>query len=146
MLLSQTSEYALRIMTTVAVSQRAQPLTAKEIASIIKCPSHYLSKVLRRLVKADLLKGTKGHGGGFLLAKPASKIFFCDIIEAVQKAPQKKHCIFGWRQCNSNKPCVLHHRWNSVSTAFNEWSRKTSLADIQLDSKGTDWLLSKSTL
>ena len=118
MILSRTAEYALRIMTSVALSQGARALRSKEIAASISCPAHYVSKVLRKLVKAGLLRAEKGHGGGFLLAKPADKILFIDVIEVVQGPSKNKHCIFGWRECDPDNPCILHHRWNSVSNSF----------------------------
>lgn len=140
MILSQTAQYALRIMTNIAVSQGARPVRAKEIAEKIRCPSPYVSKVLRKLVTAGLLRAEKGHGGGFFLARPAEKILFCHILDAVQAPKDKKQCIFGWRKCDPDHPCILHHRWNSVSSTFDEWTKTTSLAHIQRDASATDWL------
>lgn len=142
MILSQTAEYALRIMAAISLSRGARPLRASEISDEITCPRHYVSKVLRKLVNAGLLKGTKGHGGGFLLAKSSENILFCDVIDAIEGVAKVKHCIFGWRQCNPEKPCILHNRWSKVSGAFNEWARTTSLADIQDDASRSEWLIS----
>lgn len=140
MILSQTSQYALRIMASIALSQGARPVTGKEIAENIRCPSPYVSKVLRKLVTAGLLKAERGHGGGFVLARPAEKILFCQVLDAVQAPKEVKQCIFGWRRCDPNNPCILHHRWNAVSSTFDDWSRQTTLADIQRDAKSSDWL------
>jgi len=140
MILSQTSEYALRIMACIALAQGARALRGKEIATSINCPGPYVSKVLRKLVTAGLLKAEKGHGGGFLLARPASKIRFIDVLEAVQGPAKTKHCIFGWRQCNPNNPCILHNRWTKVNNSFQTWARLTSLSDIQKDATSADWL------
>lgn len=142
MILSRTAEYALRIMAAISTARGARPLRAAEISSEINCPKPYVSKVLRKLVSAGLLKAEKGHGGGFLLAKRSEQIFFCDIMEAVDTPTRQKHCIFGWRQCNSSKPCILHHRWNKVNSAFTEWSKNTSLQDIQKDAASSNWLFS----
>lgn len=140
MMLSQTAQYALRIMTSIALAQGARPIRAREIAEQIRCPAPYVSKVLRKLVTAGLLKAVKGHGGGFLLARPAEKIFFCQVLEAIDVPAEAKQCIFGWRKCDPNNPCILHHRWNTVSSSFLEWTRTTSLASIQQDAKNLEWL------
>lgn len=140
MMLSQTSQYAIRIMAGIALSRGASPLTARAISESINCPAHYTSKVLRSLVLAGLLRAGKGHGGGFMLARGADRIRFCDVLEAVQGAPSVKKCIMGWRSCDSKHPCILHHRWSSVSEAFQEWARATTLADIQRDAGELDWL------
>ena len=140
MILPQTAQYALRIMTNIALSRGARPLRAKEIAQEIRCPSHYVSKVLRKLVLAGLLKAERGHGGGFVLSRAADKIYFCQVLEAVQGAAEPKQCIFGWRRCDPNNACILHHRWSTVSSSFQEWTRTTSLAEIQHDAAKMDWL------
>ncbi|MCO6432243.1 MAG: Rrf2 family transcriptional regulator [Deltaproteobacteria bacterium] len=140
MILSQTAQYALRIMTHISLVQGARPVRAKEIAMSIRSPSPYVSKVLRKLVTAGLLRAERGHGGGFVLARPAEKILFCHVLEAVQPVKEVKQCIFGWRKCNPDNPCILHHRWNAVSSSFEEWARHTSLADIQNDAVKSDWL------
>ncbi len=141
MLLSQTSEYALRAMSFIALKEgEAQALRAKDIGAAIAIPTHYLSKVLRRLVAAELLKAVKGHNGGFALARAAKKIKIVDVLGAVETNVPAKHCIFGWRACSSKEPCILHHRWSSVNEAFQNWARTTTLADIKDDAKREGWL------
>lgn len=140
MILSQTAQYALRVMTHIALVRGAHPVRAREISKSIRCPPSYVSKVLRKLVEAGLLTAGKGHGGGFLLARPAEKIFFSEVLEAVLERVQTKQCIFGWRRCDPNNPCILHHRWAAVSESFMEWARTTSLASIQEDAQHMGWL------
>jgi len=127
-------------MTSIALVQGAKPVRAKEIAEQIRCPSPYVSKVLRKLVTGGLLKAERGHGGGFVLSRGPEKILFCQVLDAVQAPKETKQCIFGWRRCDSENPCILHHRWNAVSSAFDEWTRQTTLADIQKDAAHSDWL------
>lgn len=140
MILSQTSEYAIRAVSCIAVQGEKGPVAAKDLSKDISIPSHYLSKVLRRLVKANLLHATKGHNGGFVLARPAQKIKIVDILAAVETHVPAKHCIFGWRMCNSKDPCILHHRWSAVNDAFQTWARTTTLADIKNDAEASRWL------
>lgn len=141
MILSQTSEYAIRATSYIALYQDSGPVRAKDMSTAISIPQHYLSKVLRKLVEADILSATKGHNGGFLLSRSAKKIRLIDILEAVEIAVPPKHCIFGWRMCNSKEPCVLHHRWSSVNESFQKWARTTSLADIKSDAGKSNWIL-----
>jgi Rrf2 family protein len=42
---------------------------------------------LRRLVDAQLMHGVSGPGGGYALARPASKITLYDVVVAVEGAP-----------------------------------------------------------
>lgn len=141
MILSQTSEYAIRATAYIALHQHDGPVRAKDMSAAISIPPHYLSKVLRKLVEKKILTATKGHNGGFLLARPAKKIKLVHILEAVEISIPPKHCIFGWRMCSSKEPCVLHHRWSSVNEAFQKWARTTTLADIETDAEKSQWII-----
>lgn len=141
MILSQTSEYAIRAVSYIALRGNA-PIIAKELAKQTAIPVHYLSKVLRKLVTAGILGGSKGHNGGFVLARTPNKIKIVDVLNAVEDHLPSKHCIFGWRMCNSKDPCILHHRWTSVNDSFQNWARDTTLAHIQEDAASIKWLTS----
>ncbi len=43
----------------------------------------YLFKILKQLVRANILHSKRGPGGGFTLARPAKDITILEIIEAV---------------------------------------------------------------
>jgi Rrf2 family protein len=126
MLLSQTAEYALRAMATLAGAEG--PLRAGEIAQASGIPVHYVSKVLRRMVEAGLLSARKGHGGGFRLARPASSIRFREVIAAADGGVSTGRCAFGWGTCDANAPCPLHPTFSRLEASFTEWAGRTSLA------------------
>ncbi len=130
----------MRVMACFAVLPQNTAARSAELSEQSGVPPHYLSKVLRKLVKAEILSATKGHGGGFMLARPPSKVRLIDIIEAVETKTPTKQCIFGWRVCDSRNPCVLHHRWSAVSEAFQEWIRKTTIEQIKHDATENGWL------
>ncbi|MCC6672522.1 MAG: Rrf2 family transcriptional regulator [Planctomycetes bacterium] len=121
MLLNQTIQYALRAMSVLAALRPGHFLTATQLAESASVPPHYLSKVMRRLVLADLVEGTKGHGGGFTLHRPASQIRFREIVEAVSGPLEADACAFGWGQCNARKPCPLHVAFESLNSGLDEW-------------------------
>lgn len=131
-MLSRSAEYALRIMAYMAIYSAEEPIRAKDLASEVNIPVFYLSKIMRRMVMAGLLKGSRGHGGGFLIAKPPSKIKFSHILEAIEGgAPLASPCVFGWDTCSDKSPCVLHNEWKKIKRSYEGWARKTSLADLQ---------------
>lgn len=127
--LSQTSEYALRAMVWLVNESPDQSVSAKDLAEGSGVPIHYLSKVLRRLVLADLLFSRKGSGGGFSLARSPSDIPFSDILKAVDAYPDLDRCAFGWGACNSRHPCPLHDSLVGVGDDFRKWADDTNLQD-----------------
>lgn len=132
-MLSLSAEYALRIMAYLALHSEGVPLRSKDLAREANIPAFYLSKILRRMVTAGLLHATKGHGGGFIIARPPRSIRFSDIFDAIQGTGEVRTCVFGWDVCSDKSPCVLHERWKEARDSFLVWARKTTLADVQGD-------------
>ncbi|MBI4041508.1 MAG: Rrf2 family transcriptional regulator [Deltaproteobacteria bacterium] len=133
--LSQTNEYALRAMSYLAHAGGKIPLTATKISRETKIPQHYLSKIMKLMVNAKLVHSQKGHRGGFVLAKPRTKIRFFDIIVATGYNPNPNRCVFGWATCNPKLPCMLHHAWSELNTTFKTWALEKTLNDIYPENK-----------
>lgn len=109
MLLSQTAEYALRAMAWMVNRPPGEAVRTRDLSAATDIPSHYLSKVLRRLVVGGLLISRKGHGGGFVLARPPSEIRFIEILAATEDSPNPDRCAFGWGEAialRAPKPTV----------------------------------------
>ncbi|HSQ66869.1 MAG TPA: Rrf2 family transcriptional regulator [Polyangiaceae bacterium] len=130
-LLSQTSEYALRALATLARLGPGESMRAADLARETGVPAQYLSKVLRRLVARGLLRAQKGHGGGFSLARGPSAIHVADVLEALDSAPIVGRCAFGWGKCNEAQPCPLHPVWSKLAESFQTWTSTTTLADVR---------------
>lgn len=129
MILSQTAEYAFRAMAALAGLAAGEAITATGLAERTGVPVHYLSKVMRRLVLGKLVRGHKGHGGGFQLARPAATIRFADVLRATDTGPQPNRCAFGWGECDVAHPCPLHPAWSKLNEAFRRWAETTRLSE-----------------
>jgi len=130
MFISQTAEYAIRAMSSIATLPAAEKVRAADLGRFTGIPAPYLSKILRRLVLADLLISQKGQGGGFALSRPAREICFIDILDAVDAFPASGRCAFGWGACNEEAPCPLHGAWSRLNENLTEWAASTTLAEI----------------
>jgi Rrf2 family protein len=134
-LLTTTAEYALRALVELASSPPAQAIRAADLAVRTSVPEAYLSKVLRRLVSKGFLHGTRGRGGGFMLARPATRITFLEVLTAVDSEPSSNRCVFGRPKCSDKNPCPLHPAWKKVREAFIDWAQTTTLADVATGSR-----------
>ncbi len=130
MLLSQTAEYALRAMAWLALTPEGKPVRAADLSYATGIPVYYVSKVLRRLVLADLLESQKGQGGGFSLSRAPREISFIDILLAVDAFPTQGRCAFGWGQCDATNPCPLHNAWSQLDNRIRDWATNTRLDEI----------------
>ena len=134
-MLSQTTEYALRIVVQLA-SQRDRPVTIPELASTTKIPSGYLAKVLRQLSRAGLIHSQRGPNGGSVLVREPEDLTVLDVVQAVDPLKRIEVCPLGLRSHGANL-CPLHRRLDqaiaTVETAF----RNSTLAELIADPKGS---------
>ncbi len=128
--LPQTAEYALRAMACVALKEDGSPVPSKLVARDTGIPSHYLSKIMRKMVDAGLVTSRKGHGGGFKLARDPEEITFKQILETVDYKIEPDECVFGWDKCNSKKPCPLHHTWSQLKDTVLWWAENMTLQEV----------------
>lgn len=126
MLLTQTAEYALRLV-SVLQAHPEERLTAVALSEAANVPAPYVNKVMRRLVVAGLVSGTKGHHGGFALALPADQITVLAVLDAVGFEVDRTRCAFGVGACNPKHPCALHSAVSVLTDDFLRWARTTTL-------------------
>ena len=134
-MLSQTTEYALRIVVQLA-SQGTEPVTIPELARTTKIPPGYLAKVLRQLSRVGLVHSQRGPNGGSVLLRLPEEITVLDVVQAVDPLKRIEVCPLGLRGHGANL-CPLHRRLDqavaSVETAF----RNSSVADLLADPRGS---------
>lgn len=133
--LSQTAEYAIRAMSTLAISSSVELMSSKELSKFANIPQHYLSKIMKILVDAKLVESTKGHGGGFKISKPIKEIRFIDILSACGWGHGPNKCVFGDARCNSKNPCVLHNTWSNLNDDFKRWATQKTLWHIRQEAQ-----------
>jgi len=129
MMLSRTSEYALRAMIHLAQHEAEWPIPGREIAAESGIPSKYLSKILGDLVRAGVLGSSPGKSGGFSMHKAPKKTTLLEVLAPFEPFEQRR-CPFGNRQCSNEDPCSAHDQWKKVVETKQRFLQMTSVADI----------------
>lgn len=128
---STTSEYALRALVQLSRQPAGVSVLGQDLAERANIPANYLSKILWTLRNAGFLEATRGHGGGYRLAKPANKIPLIDIVRQFEGVSAEPGCLLGEQhECSDETPCSAHAAWKQVKEAYIEFIRSTTLADI----------------
>ncbi len=83
MKISRSTGYGLLAAGYIAKNQKNGIVLSQTISKEYNIPLEYLLKILQQLVRANILRSKRGPRGGFLLAKPTSKITMLEIVEAV---------------------------------------------------------------
>lgn len=143
-MISQSVEYALRAVVTIA-QYNGQPCTVQQIAAIARIPAPYLSKLMRGLVRVELVRSQRGIHGGFVLAKPATELTIWDIVDAVEPFQRIRSCPLGI-QSHSRTLCPLHRRLDAAMASVEEQFRSTTVADILADPLGANPLCQEQRL
>lgn len=126
--ISEAASIGLHAMTYIAFHSN-EPATTKDIANNFEVSVNHLSKVLQRLVKADLLKSRKGPLGGFELTKKCEDITFLEIYEAIDGKINTGCCLFGKTVCNSSE-CIMGDFLNKTNKNVKEFFGNKRLSDF----------------
>lgn len=127
-MLSQTAEYALRAMASLAY-QPDGLVPTPTLAEQTRVPANYLAKVLQLLSGAGLIVGRRGVGGGYRLAKPADEITLLNVVNAVDPIQRITTCPLGLPNHGGNL-CPLHRRVDDAAKAIIDTFGATTLESL----------------
>lgn len=83
MRLSTKARYAIIAMMQLALNDGRGPMTLAEISQAQGVSLSYLEQLFAKLRKYGLVKGVRGPGGGYRLARHAESISMAQIIDAI---------------------------------------------------------------
>ena len=127
-MLNQTAIYAVRAMGFLAKQDQDTQILSSTIATDMKIPRNFLSKIINRLVQAGLVTAVRGRGGGVKLARPAPDIFLYEIVELFMKVNDFKKCFLGLNKCDGS--CGLHLRWKIISEQLEKMLHDTTVDQV----------------
>ena len=82
MMINTTAHYGLIAAAYMAEQADENWAMASTISAKYGIPLAYLLKIMKEMVKANVLRSKRGPGGGYTLARPAKEITLLEIIEA----------------------------------------------------------------
>jgi Rrf2 family protein len=137
MILKSQIEWVLHCCAILAGLPEGRYLSTKALAEMHGLPKEYLSKALQSLSQAGLVHSTLGPSGGYRLARPASKVTFLDIVEAVEGKSSTFVCtnIRASNPCRpdgycESRPCAVARIMWDADEAWRQKLRSVTLADL----------------
>lgn len=115
MTVTKSTRYALYAAAEMARAG-ATPTTVAGVASRYRIPEGALAKVFQQLVRAGLATGTRGIGGGYRLARPASRITVLDVMHVFERRREPGGCLLHERPaaCPTASACSVHWLFTEV--------------------------------
>lgn len=84
-LLPERSLLAVATVVDIAMNARLAPVPAKALSARHGLMPRHLETLLQELVRAEILKGTRGPRGGYALARERRRITVGEILRAAAK-------------------------------------------------------------
>jgi Rrf2 family protein len=122
-------DYAIRCLVYLT-GTRDRLATKGEIAKAAAAPDLFVAKILQRLVRAGLVKSTRGVHGGFVLARHPATLSLLDVIELTQTQVAPRPCVIDPRACAFFDSCPVHPIWVKIHRATERELRKVSFASL----------------
>lgn len=121
-MLSMKAKYALRALIVMA-REPDKVFQNKALASEAHAPAKFLENILQELKKHKLVASKRGIFGGYLLAKPASKISVADIVRITDGplAPVRCASLTAYERCDDcvdEKSCAIRKAMLDVRHAI----------------------------
>jgi Rrf2 family protein len=129
MILSKTSEYAVRILVYMAANNE-EKYSAKFLYEQLNIPYKYLTKLMTDLAKRGCIESIQGRNGGFRIAKDLKDITLASVVEAVEGVSNLNGCILGFDECSDENPCAMHAFWEKNKANILHIFESTSLQDL----------------
>lgn len=108
---SKSCEYALRAVLYLSSNSTLETvIDASHIADALSIPHPYLSKILQKLTRQNLISSIKGPHGGFYLSDNNMQSTVLQIIECIDGEMSLKSCVMGFEKCSTANPCLLHYQ------------------------------------
>ncbi len=114
--MSKACEYGIKAVVCLAVaSERGEKKSVACIANNIDSPEAYTSKILQKLVRADIVTSVKGKNGGFLISQERLKtLILWDVIEVIDGLDITAKCVLGLAKCSDENPCPIHENYKDI--------------------------------
>jgi Rrf2 family iron-sulfur cluster assembly transcriptional regulator len=135
MKLSTKGRYAVTAIMAVAIGETQKPVTLAEISEEQGISISYLEQIFARLRKSALVKGTRGPGGGYCLARSTHDISVADIVTAVEDQERVQRPV-GNGHINGRTDRV-NGMWAKLSTRIYDHLRGVTLADLLIEGDTT---------
>lgn len=132
MKLSTKGRYAVTAMLDLALHQDRGPVTLADISQCQGISLSYLEQLFARLRRGDLVRGVRGPGGGYRLARAAQEISVADIIVAVDDNTDAPRYRGAERRVNGER-CLTHDLWSELSVQIHDFLNGITLADLAND-------------
>jgi len=127
--ISKMTDYAIMVMVELHLS-RGEVLSAQALAERSRLELPTVSKVMKLLVKTNLVESYRGATGGYSMNRNALDINVAEIIAAIEGPIAMTECSVEEGLCAQEAICSLRGNWQRISVAIAKAMEGVSLAEM----------------
>ena len=143
MLISTKGRYALRVMIDLAEHQSEDFIPLKVIAERQEISEKYLESIIKLLVKAKLLNGLRGKGGGYQLTRAPEQYTVGSILRLTEESLAPVACLEdGAASCPRMAACRTLSLWQGLDKVISDYLDNITIAELMRpDDAGNDYVI-----
>ncbi len=143
MLISTKGRYALRVMVDLAEHRGEGFIPLKVIAQRQEISEKYLESIIKLLVKARLLSGLRGKGGGYQLTRVPDQYTAGEVLRLTEESLEPVTCLEqNADACPRAAACRTLPLWRGLSQLINDYLDSITVADLmQCGDAGDDYVI-----
>lgn len=133
MQLSTRGRYAVMAVVDLAIHGGARTVALAEIATRQQISLSYLEQLFARLRRAGLVRGVRGPGGGYRLAREAGRISVAEVVLAVDEPIRATRCAGGGSPNGclvGGERCVTHNLWEQLGREIHRFLAEVTIGDV----------------
>ena len=143
MLISTKGRYALRVLIDMAEHGGNSFIPLSDIAERQEISEKYLESIVRSLVRAGILAGMRGKGGGYRLCRKPEDISTYSVLSLTEGELSPVACLIdGAAPCPRMASCRTLPLWDGLNSLIREYLESRSIADLmRKDEAGDDYVI-----
>ena len=130
MLISTRGQYALRVMIDLAQNRGEDPVALRLIAERQQLSMKYTESIVAILVKAGLVEGTRGKGGGYRLTRKPKEYPIGEILRLTEGTLSPVSHLEEAEGGESTGAALSRPLWKQLDSVIEEYLDHVTLRDV----------------
>jgi len=131
MRITYKGDYALKTILDLAIHYGEGPVTIHELAERADTPVKFLEQILLDLKRGGFVESRRGKIGGYILAKPPSKIKLGEVVRYIDGPIEPISCTGDkYSGCKDLYRCIYRSIWKDVAKATSDIIDNVNFEDL----------------
>lgn len=129
-ILRRNTDYALRLMVSLARHGRDASVSTRSLAQEQDVPYQLACKLMQQLHAGKLVESYMGARGGFRLGREPGRVSLLDVVEVIQGRLSLNRCLLSKTCCPRTATCPVRAKMGELQNQMEEYLGKVTLADL----------------